>query len=67
MSTGFILPAHTNHIVYVDTLDWAGWDLKTILVSSIGGSGDRHLPQYRHKADAGGFKAGVQCGLTTPW
>lgn len=37
----FYSSGSTNHIVYVDTLDWAGWDLKTIPVSSIGGSGER--------------------------
>ncbi len=37
----FYSSGSTNHIVYVDTLDWAGWDLKTIPLSSIGGSGDR--------------------------
>lgn len=37
----FYSSGSTNHIVYVDTLDWAGWDLKTIPFSSIGGSGDR--------------------------
>lgn len=37
----FYSDGSTNHIVYVDTLDWAGWDLKTIPFSSIGGSGER--------------------------
>lgn len=31
----------TNQIVYVDTVDWAGWDLKKIPFSAIGGTGER--------------------------
>lgn len=30
----------TNQIVYVDQIDWAGWDFKTIPFSSIGATGE---------------------------
>ncbi len=33
----------TNAPVFIDTIDWAGWDLKYIPVSDIAGSGDRLL------------------------
>ena len=39
----FYSSGSTNQIVYVDTIDWAGWEFKSIPVSSIGGSGDRNF------------------------
>ena len=36
----FYSPGNTNQIVYVDEIDWAGWDFKTIPFSSIPGSGE---------------------------
>jgi hypothetical protein len=31
----------TNQIVEVDTIDWAGWEFKTIPLSVVGGSGEK--------------------------
>ncbi|MDX2444650.1 MAG: Ig-like domain-containing protein [Bacteroidales bacterium] len=36
----FYSPGTTNQIAYVDTIDWAGWDFKTIPFNSIPGSGE---------------------------
>jgi hypothetical protein len=49
----------TNQIVSVDTLDWAGWDLKTIPFSDIGGSGDRLFHSVVIRQTANGEKSGT--------
>lgn len=36
----FYSPGTVNQIVYVDDIDWAGWDFKTIPFNSIGGTGE---------------------------
>ncbi|HNY14650.1 MAG TPA: Ig-like domain-containing protein, partial [Bacteroidales bacterium] len=36
----FYLDGSTNHIVYADTIDWAGWELKTIPLTAIPGNAD---------------------------
>jgi hypothetical protein len=55
----FYSSGSTNHIVYVDTLSWAGWDLKTIPISSIGGSGDRLYHSVVVRQTAAGSKSGT--------
>jgi hypothetical protein len=49
----------TNQIVSVDTVDWAGWDLKTIPFSDIGGSGDRLFHSVVIRQTANGVKSGT--------
>jgi N-acetylmuramoyl-L-alanine amidase len=48
-----------NQMVSVDTIDWAGWDLKIIPFSKIGGSGDRSFHSVVIKQTADGAKAGT--------
>lgn len=49
----------TNQIVYVDTVDWAGWDLKTIPFNVIGGTGDRQYHSVVIRQSETGSKSGV--------
>ncbi len=49
----------TNQEVYVDTIDWAGWDLRTIPLSKIGGSGDRQFHSTVIKQTSIGSKSGT--------
>jgi hypothetical protein len=49
----------TNQIVIVDTIDWAGWDLKTIPFSSIGGIGDRNYHSVVIRQNDIGEKVGA--------
>jgi hypothetical protein len=48
-----------NQIVSVDTIDWAGWELKPIPVSSIGGSGDRNYHSMVIRQTSGGAMSGT--------
>jgi N-acetylmuramoyl-L-alanine amidase len=48
-----------NQIVSVDTIDWAGWELKTIPISIIGGSGDRNYHSVVIRQTAEGGKSGT--------
>jgi N-acetylmuramoyl-L-alanine amidase len=48
-----------NQIVTVDTIDWAGWDLKIIPVSKISGSGERNFHSVVINQASGGAKAGT--------
>jgi len=36
----FYTQGSTNHIVFVDTIDWAGWDFRSVPFSAIAGTGD---------------------------
>ena len=47
-----------NQIVPVDTIDWAGWELKTIPVSSIGGTADRNYHSVVIRQTSEGAKSG---------
>jgi hypothetical protein len=55
----FYSSGSANQIVHVDTIDWAGWELKTIPFSKIGGSGDRSFHSVVIKQAAGGDKKGI--------
>jgi hypothetical protein len=49
----------TNQIVSVDTIDWAGWDLKIIPFTKIGGSGDRSFHSVVIRQNESGAKEGI--------
>lgn len=53
-STGTI-----NQIVSVDTIDWAGWELKSIPCSKIGGSGERSYHSVVIRQTETGQKSGA--------
>jgi len=55
----FYAPYSTNKIVSVDTIDWAGWELKSIPFSKIGGSGDRQFHSMVVVQTAAGAKSGT--------
>ncbi len=52
----FYSPGYVNQIVAAATINWAGWDLISIPVSSIGGSGEwqYHSVVVRQSADGSG-------------
>jgi N-acetylmuramoyl-L-alanine amidase len=49
----------TNQIVSVDTIDWAGWELKTIPYTKIGGSGERNYHSVVIRQTDTGQKSGT--------
>ncbi|HUW92754.1 MAG TPA: Ig-like domain-containing protein [Bacteroidales bacterium] len=49
----------TNQIVYTETIDWAGWDLKTIPLSLIGGTGDKQFHSVVVRQTETGSKSGT--------
>jgi hypothetical protein len=49
----------TNQIVFVDTIDWAGWEFRTIPFSAIGGSGERLYHSLVIKQTGIGSKSGT--------
>jgi N-acetylmuramoyl-L-alanine amidase len=55
----FYSSGNINQIVPVDTIDWAGWELKTIPVSSIGGSDVRSFHSMVIRQTSGGEKSGT--------
>lgn len=55
----FYSSGNVNEIVKVDTIDWAGWEFKSIPVSSIGGSGDRNYHSVVIVQTPGGAKRGT--------
>jgi hypothetical protein len=55
----FYSPGSVNQIVAAATINWAGWDLITIPVSSIGGSGDWQYHSIVVRQSADGSKAGT--------
>ncbi|TFH50025.1 MAG: T9SS type A sorting domain-containing protein, partial [Bacteroidia bacterium] len=48
-----------NQIVFADTIDWAGWDLKMIPFTSIGGTGDRQYHSVVVRQTAPGVRHGT--------
>jgi N-acetylmuramoyl-L-alanine amidase len=48
-----------NQITFVDTINWAGWDFRSIPFSAIGGSGDRNFHSVVIRQTAGGEKVSV--------
>ncbi len=48
-----------NQIVFADTIDWAGWDLKMIPFTSIGGTGDRQYHSVVVRQTAPGVRRGT--------
>ena len=54
----FYSSGSTNQIVIVDTIDWAGWEFKTIPFTSIGGSGERLYHSLVISQTAAGLKSG---------
>jgi len=55
----FYSPGTVNQIVAATTINWAGWDLVAIPVSSIGGSGDWQYHSIVVKQSATGLKSGT--------
>jgi hypothetical protein len=55
----FYSSGSTNQIVSVDTIDWAGWDLKIIPFSKIGGSGERLFHSVVITQTTDGAKSGT--------
>ncbi len=49
----------TNQIVYADIVDWAGWDLITIPLNTIGGSGDKQFHSVVIRQSEQGSKSGT--------
>lgn len=49
----------TNQIVYADIVDWAGWDLITIPLSVIGGTGDKQFHSVVIRQSEQGSKSGT--------
>jgi N-acetylmuramoyl-L-alanine amidase len=66
----FYSSGNVNQIVRVDTIDWAGWEFKSIPVSSIGGSGDHNYHSIVIIQTHGGAKSGTiyfdQAQLVSP-
>lgn len=54
----FYSSGSTNQIVVVDDIDWAGWDLKTIPLSSVGGSGEKLFHSTVIRQSNNGSKTG---------
>jgi N-acetylmuramoyl-L-alanine amidase len=48
-----------NQIVVVDTINWAGWDFRSIPMNRIGGSGDRSFHSVVIKQTPIGVKTGI--------
>lgn len=55
----FYSPGSVNQIVAATTVNWAGWDLVAIPVSSIGGSGDWQYHSIVVRQSAAGAKSGT--------
>jgi len=55
----FYSSGSTNQIVFVDTIDWAGWEFKTIPFSAIGGSGERLYHSIVITQTSSGLKSGT--------
>jgi len=55
----FYLAGNTNYIVPVDTVNWAGWDLKTIPVSVIPGNTDFNFHSIVIRQNPEGEKIGT--------
>ncbi len=55
----FYLAGTTNYIVPVDTINWAGWELKTIPVSEIPGNTDFNFHSIVIRQTSGGKKTGT--------
>lgn len=55
----FYSPGSVNQIVKAATINWAGWDLITIPMSSIGGSGDWQYHSLVVRQNSNGLKAGT--------
>ena len=55
----FYSPGSVNQIVAAATINWAGWDLISIPVSSIGGSGEWQYHSIVVRQSADGSKSGT--------
>jgi len=55
----FYSPGSVNQVVPATTINWAGWDLIAIPVSSIGGSGDWQYHSIVVRQSSSGLKAGT--------
>jgi hypothetical protein len=55
----FYLAGSTNSIVPVDTIDWAGWELKTIPVSAVPGNTDFNFHSIVIRQTSEGEKTGT--------
>lgn len=55
----FYTQSSTNHIVFADTINWAGWDLRSVPFSAIGGTGDINFHSVVIRQMPGGEKAGT--------
>jgi len=55
----FYSPGSVNQVVPAATINWAGWDLIAIPVSSIGGSGEWQYHSIVVRQNSGGLKSGT--------